>query len=509
MNRLILTIIAFIIVSTEMLGQSVTDSLTYNIEMQSAYSSNKTPLWLNANKYGASSLEKSNGYLRTAAIRNLSYDKSKKFDLGYGIDIIAPYNYTSDFVIQQAFVEGRWLNGVLSIGSKEYPLELKNGRLSSGSQTLGINARPVPQVRIAIPEYISLNKWLHYKGHIAFGKTTDDRWQKDFTSQVTKYTSGTLYHSKSGFIKFGKNEAPFSLELGIEMASIFGGDAYRPNSDGTMQKISSSRGVKAFWNALIPGGADSNEHTYKNAEGDQLGSWLIRANYQNDDIELGLYWDHFFEDHSGMFFLDYNGYGDGSEWDKKKDSHFLLYDMKDMMLGVELKIKHKALIQGVVLEYIYTKYQSGAMFHDHTPSISDHIGGMDEYYNHSMFTGWQHWGQVMGNPLFRSPIYNEDGTINVDNNRFYAFHLGIDGKPSNTVAWRLLCSVQKGFGTYHKPYIEPENSFSMLAETDITPQNKNLKGWCLRLSYGMDCGRILGNNYGGMITIAKRGLLKL
>lgn len=512
MNKFILTFIALCGIATSVLGQSVTDSITYKVEMQSAYSNDKTPLWLNANRHGASSLESSNGYLRTAAIRNLSYDKSRKFDLGYGLDVIAPYNYTSNFVLQQAFIEGRWLNGVLSVGSKEYPMELKNNRLSSGSQTLGINARPVPQVRLALPEYYTmpfLNRWLHIKGHIAFGKTTDDNWQEDFTDKKTKYTSGTLYHSKAGYIKIGKEKAPFSLELGLEMASIFGGDAYRPNSDGSMQKISSGRGLKAFWNALIPGGADSNERTYKNAEGDQLGSWVIRANYQNDDIELGVYWDHFFEDHSGMFFLDYNGYGNGDEWDKKKDHKFLLYDMKDMMLGAELKIKHKAFIQGVVFEYIYTKYQSGAMFHDHTQWIPDHIGGMDEYYNHSMFTGWQHWGQVIGNPLFRSPIYNEDGTINVDNNRFYAFHLGIDGKPSDVVSWRLLCTVQKGFGTYHKPYTDPHTSFSMMAETEITPQSRSLKGWNLKLAYGMDTGKIYGHNYGGMITLSKSGLLKL
>ena len=509
MNKVLLTFLMLCGFTTVACGQSLTDSLTYKVEMQSSFSNDNTPLWLNANKYGLSSLDKSNGYLRTSAIRNLSHVKNTKFDFGYGLDIVAPYNYTSNFIVQQAFVEGRWLNGVLSIGSKEYPMELKNNLLSSGSQTLGINARPVPQVRIALPEYIKIFKWLHMKGHIAFGKTTDDNWQEDFTDKKTKYTSGTLYHSKAGYLKFGKEESPFSLELGLEMASIFGGDAYRPNDDGTMQKISSGRGLKAFWNAFIPGGSEANETTYKNAEGDQLGSWVIRANYQNDDIELGVYWDHFFEDHSSMFFLDYNGYGNGEEWDTKKDHRFVLYDLKDMMLGAELKIKHKALIQGVVFEYIYSKYQSGPVFHDHTPSISDHIGGMDEYYNHSVFTGWQHWGQVMGNPLYRSPIYNEDGTINVDNNRFYAFHLGINGKPSEIVAWRLLCSVQKGFGTYHKPYMDPHTSFSMMAETSITPQKRNLKGWKLSLAYGMDTGKIYGHNYGGMSTLSKSGLLKM
>ena len=56
-------------------------------------------------------------------------------------------------------------------------MQLKNQTLSSGSQTLGINARPVPQVRIALPEYWQLpfgGGWLHLKGHIAYGMMTDD-----------------------------------------------------------------------------------------------------------------------------------------------------------------------------------------------------------------------------------------------------------------------------------------------------------------------------------------------
>lgn len=109
-------------------------------------------------------------------------------------------------MVQQAFAEVRWLHGVLSVGAKEYPMELKNQTLSSGSQTLGINARPVPQVRLALPEYWKvpiLNGWLQMKGHIAYGKFTDQNWQHDFTQRKTKYSDGVLYHSKAGYLRIG------------------------------------------------------------------------------------------------------------------------------------------------------------------------------------------------------------------------------------------------------------------------------------------------------------------
>ena len=38
------------------------EGLSYKVEMQGSLSDSKTPLWLNANRYGLSSLEKENGY---------------------------------------------------------------------------------------------------------------------------------------------------------------------------------------------------------------------------------------------------------------------------------------------------------------------------------------------------------------------------------------------------------------------------------------------------------------
>ena len=113
------------------------------------------------------------------------------------------------------------------------------------------------------------------------------------------------------------------------------------------------------------------------------------------------------------------------------------------MLGVEVNLKYGTWIRDIVFEYIYTKYQSGPVYHDHTPSFADHIGGIDNYYNHYIYTGWQHWGQVIGNPLYRSPIYNDDGTISVKNSRFMAFHMGIDGRPAENITYRLLGTWQE------------------------------------------------------------------
>ena len=302
------------------------DSLSYMVEMQGSMSfdNGKPPLWLNANKYGLSSLEKNNGYLRTAAIRPLSVDNSKKWGIGYGLDLVGAANYTSKAFVHQAYAEGRWLKGVLTI--------------------------------------------------------------------------------------------------------------------------------------------------------------LARLNFDYDTWYLGLYADHFFEDHSQMLLLEYDGYGTGAEWNVKKDNRLFMYSLKDIMLGVDLRLKSCfTWINNVVLEYLYTKYQSGPVYHDHTQLMPDHIGGLDNYYNHHIFPGWQHWGQVMGNPLYRSPIYNDDNRVMVMNNRFVAWHLVVGGAPAPNLSYRALATYQKSWGTYYFPFIDPHEDICVMGEILYEFDEESfLKGWSIK-----------------------------
>lgn len=492
--------------------RSVFNSVEYSVSLQgTASAGDYTPLWLNANRHGLSSLDNGNGYLRAALVRPLAADSARKWGLGYGLDLVGAVNFNSAFIVQQAFVEARWLHGVLTVGSKEYPMELKNNRLSSGSQTLGVNARPVPQVRLALPDYwpVPLTRgWVSLKGHIAYGMTTDGNWQENFSGGKNKYTTNTFYHSKAGYLKIGPEGRHVSLELGLEMAAQFGGTSYIPTGDGQMRKVENKQDFSSFVNAFIPGGSDVVETTYQNSEGNQLGSWLARLNFDYAGWGISVYADHFFEDHSQMFLLDYDGYGSGNEWNAKKDNRYLLYSLKDMMLGAELRLKKCKWVDAVVLEYLYSKYQSGPIYHDHNSNIPDHIGGVDDYYNHYIYSGWQHWGQVIGNPLYLSPAYNADGAIEVKNNRTVAWHLGVGGAPADGLRYRVLASYQKGYGRYLEPYPDPEDNFSLLLEADYSfPESHKLAGWGVRGGFGIDAGTLRGNNYGLQLTVMRTGVL--
>ena len=487
---------------------NIADGLEYKAEIQATASDGKTPLWLNANRYGLSSLDDMNGYVRGALIRPLCSDSLRRWGVGYGVDAAVTEGFTSRLVVQQAFAEVRWLYGVLTIGSKQQHLELKNQELSTGSQTFGINARPVPQVRLSLPDYWVIpktNGWLRVKGHIAYGKTTDDRWQKDFVTYPARYTENTLYHSKAGYLMIGNPERymPVSVELGLEMACQFGGKSYYND-----EMAQGGTGLSSFIHAFIPGGTDATDGDYKNAEGNHLGSYVARVNLDQETWGASLYADQFFEDNSMSVHLAYNGYGEGeTAWQHVKRRYFI-YNFNDWMLGGEVKLKYANWLNGVVIEYLTTKYQGGPTYHDVTGNRGEHITGLDNYYNHHLYTGWQHWGQVMGNPLYLSPIYNGDGRIIVEDNRFQAIHLGISGQPDDNLHYRLLATWRSGLGSYYHVYPKAKRNISVMAEANYKFSDTSaLKGWSVKGAVGMDNGKWVGNNFGAQITVAKQGLV--
>lgn len=502
---LIISVFAFLLSIFQAKAQhSLFEGLSTRYEMQMSISDNQTPLWLNANRYGVSSLTNTNGYVRVGLSNDSALDQKNIWRLGYGLDIIGAYHHTTNAFVQQLYADLSYRWFTLSIGSKQRAMEMKNNMLSSGSQTLGINAHPIPQVRIGIEEYKSLsftNDWLSIKGHISYGFMSDGKWQKKYTNDESKWSDRTLYHSKAGYIRIGKESRPLCFELGLEMATIFGGTVHWIDGDGKPTIFNGGKGVSSFWNAFIPGGSDFQEaeQGYINVEGDQLGSWVTRLSYKTQCYDVSVYADHFFEDHSALYHLGYYGYGKDGDW-QKRSRKLYLYPLKDGLIGTEITLKKQTRLKNVVLEFINTRFQSGPIYHDHTATVLDQIAGQDNYYNHTYYPGWQYYGQVIGNPLYLSPINNNDGDLEIKDNRFFAWHLGFLGDISKTLSYRMLASWQKGFGTYRTPYSMPKENIGLMAEVKYDC-SKKVKGLHLCAAYGFDKGKLIGNNNGFQMSI--------
>lgn len=461
----------------------VTKGMSYFAEAGANFSGGEhTPFWLTANKQGLSSIEKNNGYLRAGIFRELEDDK--RFSYGFGADLAVAYNFTSAFIVQQLYADLKYRCLGLSVGSKERYSEFNNPLLSSGGLTFSGNARPIPQVRVSIPEYTNVpgtKGWLAFKAHLAYGMFTDDGWQRDFVSPGNKHTEHLLYHSKDLYAKIGnRDKFPLVFEGGLEMAAQFGG-----NSLSKDRNIYMPSGIKEFFKVLIPssGGSDTPVGEQLNIYGNQLGSWNFSLTwYAPGNWKIRPYYEHFFEDHSQMF-------GE--------------YGWKDCLAGVEITFPENRVISSFVYEYITTKDQAGAVYWDHTPEIPEQVSGKDNYYNHGIYTGWQHWGMGIGNPLIVSPIYNENGSISFLSNRMQGHHFGIMGNPCADLRYRVLLSVSRNWGTYNLPFYEIKKSGNALFELKYVPHQ--LKGWDFTASLGIDRGAMLGRSAGGMLTIRKTG----
>ena len=500
MRKLLALLITILPLTVEAQFSRLGEDVFYEGTATSAFSGGDyAPFWFTSNRYGLSSHKNNYGYLRGSIQRDVMTDSIRNWRIGYGADMAVAVGMESKhFIIQQLYTDIQWKALRLSLGQKERPLELKNQALSSGAMTTGINARPIPQVRVEIPDFLTIpgtKKWLAIKGHLAYGWYTDNAWQREFNNnnRANFYTSGSLYHSKAAFLRIGNTEKfPLTVTGGIEMSCQFGGTGYnirqRAGFDAPIDdKISLLNGFKSFWNAFIPGGGDINDgNIYSNREGNQLGSWHLRADYHGKGWSVAGYMEHFFEDQSQMF------------WQ---------YGWKDMLWGLEVNLPKNPFLSSLVYEHIGTMDQSGAIYHDHTDVMPEQISGCDQYYNHHIYGAWQHSGYVIGNPLLTSPIYNDrfgaSNDLMVYHSRINAHHIGLSGQPTEEWGWRLFYTHEKSLGSYNSPTPDPQNANYLMAEIIYEPTK--IKGLGITASYGHNDGAILGNSNGGMMSVSYNG----
>lgn len=463
------------------------DGLEIMGEAQYSCSNGNTPLWLNANKYGLSSLESQNGYFRAAATRSIDVDSLHNWKFGYGVDLAAAFHYTNTIVLNEAYAQVGYKKASITVGAKRRYVPMTNQELSSGAMVYGWNSRPIPQASLDI-DWFSFpwtNHWWKWRVHGSYGTTTDGSWLKDQALPTEHYTGNVLYHEKALYWKFGKEDPdlfPLTLEIGLQFASVFGGTTYnfkgRGYSDYT--DIEHPATFKAFIDALTCMGSDETDGTSKNTAGNHVGSWDFRLAWHDYDWSAAVRFERFFEDQSMMF---------------------IQYGVYDHLVGVDVTLPKNEFVSAVTFEHLSTYDQSGAILHDAATTIPDKMNGRDDYYNHGLYCGYQHWGQACGTPLITSTIYNKNGSVLFKNNRVRAWHAGIKGDPLNWLHWRVLATFTKNWGTYDYPLEDVQKQTSLLVEATIDPCI--WKGWQVKVGFGLDHGGLLGNNTGGQLTIRR------
>lgn len=471
---------------SERLGENI----QYGASLRGTFGGgDNAPFWFTNNRYGLGPVDNNTFMARAYIKRDAETDSLRIWRIGYGADIVAGHGLQSEFSVQQLFFDVQWRMLRLSLGQKERCSELKNEALSSGGMTLGINARPLPQVRLELPDFWVVpgtKGWFAIKAHLAYGVYTDNRWQRNWNGGTNElYTQNSLYHSKALLMKIGNEKKfPLTLKWGLEMACQFGGKGYNEIGYGGGRLDEVVKLGNNFLKAFIPSGSDVNDGAFSNAVGNHVGSWHLRLDWTQKDWSVAGYMDHLFEDHSQLGMQ----YG---FW-------------KDMLLGIEVNLPKNRYVSNLVYEHFGTMNQTGPVYHDATPENPQQISANDNYYNNHVYGSWQHGGFIMGNPLIPSPMYNGyfgwGNSLHIKINRFNAHHVGVMGNPSPWLSWRALYTYEKTLGSYDVPVMDPLKAHYLLLEACYKP--KKLRGLSFTLAYGHNHGSLLGKSNGAMLTVA-------
>lgn len=451
------------------------------------------PTWLTANKSGLASPYNNSAYERAGINGTWDIDTTHQVNLDYALDMQLSQNAQSSFFIHEAYAELSWKKLRLLVGQKEHTLDFRNDHLTSGGLGHGINARPLPKVLLNV-DYFSMpgtKHWWKVRGRVGYGKTTDGNWQEDWVTDGSRYTSNHLYCERAIMFKFGREEKfPLTFEISLQMMTQFGGTSY--NSGGRnyydMKPIKHPENLNAFWHAVWPmGSSDVTDGDQPNSAGNTFGSYVLSLKYfgnynaaPEDQWYVNAYLERMFEDQSMLT---------------------VQYGLYDHLLGLEFGLKKNPYVSHVVVEHISSTDQAGPVYHDNTQNIPESYCGQDNYYNHNLYTGWQHWGVGMGNPLFVPPIYNIDHVLQFKSNRLRAWHFAVDGNPTSELSWRIMASFTRNWGTYALPYQDIMSQQYYLVEASYAPHF--LSGWKGTLGIAHDSGDVLPKSTAVQLTIRK------
>ena len=379
------------------------------------------------------------------------------------------------------------------------PLEANNGYLNAGvfhNQTFGkgfswgagLYARPIPEVNISIPEFtvVPLTKgWMQVKGDFAVGRSFDKDYLANFTNNKQTYVDNVLWHHKSLFvqIKDTRNDFPLSGVIGVQHWAQWGGTSTNPKIGKQPQSIKDL--IRVICGS--EGGGDATVSDQINVLGNHYGSYDFKLAFTQPNWQVSAYYQHFFEDKSGMIFVNNT----------------------DGLWGGQLDLPKFPWLRKVVVEYLVTRDQSGQFHfidfdHDLHPGVG---GGGDDYYNNGEYTtGASYFNRAIGSPLIPSPEYNENGSLGFKNNRVRDWHFGAEGAISSQVSYRVLVTVMNSWGRHATPFLSKKRGASGLL--DISYQHPRLSGWEFTGSLAADAGSMFGDNFGFSLKVAKRGILK-
>lgn len=440
------------------------------------------------------------------------FDLGERFSYSFGVELVGGYQskYTqyddaavkpavagkhpSAIVLQQLYGEVKFRGVYLSVGMKERTSPLLNDDLGMGDYTQSNNSRPLPQVRAGFVDFQNVpftNGWLQIQGEIAYGYYMQDDWFEDHFNYYSGFVNtGEYYNYKRCYFR-SKPSKPFSVTVGMQMVTEFGGTAKFYEKGKLIKDDPYDTTWKDFIKAFFASEGGNNPGDASYHYGNTLGSWDVvgRYRFRNGD-ELKAYVQKPFEDGSGIGWM--NGF--------------------DGIWGLEYKSSKKGIVNGAVLEYADFTNQSGPMHwapHDHEGTkFTDQVTGGDSYYQNFRCNPYSYFGMSQGTPFIPQTIYDRSGENRIHDNRVRGFHVGVTGNIYAPLEYRLLVNYRKAWGTYSYPRTEVIDGTSFMLEGLY--HFKQVKGLTLKGQIAFDKGQLAGgDNFGVLLSVNYKGFFDI
>lgn len=428
MKHLLITIILYILLFNQLVGQNITN---YNVSNSTLISSENQPFWFRANQDGK--IISKNSFLN---LTDLSYSGIYHLDdsishFSTGTDIIAGLgNKSQYFQINELFAGFNFKNWEVKAGLWVNDMQFGGLSTSNGNIAKSRNSRPHPRISFLIPDYKPIpwiGKYVMFKGEFEEGWLNDDRYVMD-----------THLHHKSFYLKFQLTRN-FDLQGGLEHFVMWGGTS----QDEKTGKMPTS--VSAYLK-YITGQSGSNEFLptdQLNVAGNQYGTYQFMFTYYFPEWKLALNISHPFDDLSGMN----------------------LRNWKDNLLGLYISTSNRnGFITDIIYEYTDTRNQSArsdSLYIWHEIRQEWRKEKYDNYFNHGIYkSGATYQKMAMVSPLFFPVIVENNINMGFESNKFIAHHLGAKGKLANYLSWKGMVTYIQHLGTYQNPY---ENKLKQLS----------------------------------------------
>lgn len=448
---------------------------TENIDLKTGFSfqtnlsglNEDLPFWSHVNQDGRIDQNSANALNYIDWKVNL-YDNSV-FGLNIGGSLTSRISESSSVFFDKAYINLKFYNFKILGGRFIDPLALKEDDLSTGSFMYSRNATPIPKIAFATDGFVGVpgtNGVVRYNGLFAHGWFDNNR------------------HVKDAYL----HEKYFYLSIKYAFFDVSGGIVHNVQWGG----VSDSRGqlptgAETFWEVITAtGSSDENAPggEQSNAVGNAVAAYDFSLALSFDDFDLRAYRLFYLEDKVSTRFR--------SPWDG--------------IWGLTVKPKNSKAIQNFIWEHINTKRMD---------SYEWEPWGTASYYNNGIYrTGWTYQGRVIGNPMLLT-----DGTMDrpIYNNIMIAHHVGISGKLSNAIDYKLLYTFSRNYGEVQDQIItrlpreecpgtggrlcaelRPLEQLKKVNQSFIFAINSFIPGY-ERIKYGISVTADLGELYGDRV----------